>query len=121
MAFAPARRTGDKPSMLVRSLRRPALVVGVLGSITVLSGCSEPAPERVYAESFTDAHGRACTFVYTTEPGTDADPGADTDISQIDCEYPPEGREPGPSGSVEINAGAPASSDPSPAPSRSAP
>lgn len=114
MAAASAHRTGDKPSMPARSLRRPALIIGFLGLLTLLAGCSEPAPERVYAEAFTDAHGRACTFVYTTEPGTDSDPGADTDISQIDCEYPPEGRDPGTSGSVEINVGGAASSSPVP-------
>ncbi|MBE1878350.1 hypothetical protein [Myceligenerans pegani] len=117
MVFMPGRRIGDTLSASVRSLRRPAIVVGVLGSVMTLSGCSEPVPERVYVESFTDAHGRACTFVYTTEPGSDADPGADTDISQIDCEYPPEGREPGRSGSVEINVGIPAGPGPSSSPS----
>lgn len=121
MVFTSVRRTGDKPSVSVRSLRVSALIIGALGTVTVLTGCAEPAPERVYAETFTDAHGRACTFVYTTEPGTESDPGADTDISQIDCEYPPEGRRPGASGSIEINVGASGSSEPSPTRSPSTP
>jgi hypothetical protein len=44
-----------------------------------LSGCSEKAVER----SFTDKHGRACTYVLVEEWD------GDKDVGNISCEYPP--------------------------------
>jgi len=38
--------------------------------------------------TFTDSHGRVCTAVVTVE-------GLDRKAESVDCEYPPEGTEPG--------------------------
>lgn len=55
-----------------------------------LSGCA--TNDEIYVSSFTDAHGRACTFVYTAREGEGFGDGRDVDVSQLDCEYAPPGR-----------------------------
>ena len=67
-----------------------AAAVGAAGVALLVTGCSQPSD---YSEivTFTDEHGRACTAAVVV----DEDDG-DREISTIDCEYPPQGREPGP-------------------------
>ena len=45
------------------ALRGAGLALGVL----VLAGCA--THDEIYVSNFTDAHGRACTFVYTAREG----------------------------------------------------
>jgi hypothetical protein len=73
-----------------QALRGAGLAVAALA----LVGCA--TNDEIYVSSFTDAHGRACTFVYTAQEGEDYGEGRDVDVSQLDCEYPPPGRTPGP-------------------------
>lgn len=73
------------------ALRGAGLAVAALA----LTGCA--LNDEIYVSSFTDAHGRACTFVYTAREGAAfTDDGRDVDVSQLDCEYPPPGQAPGP-------------------------
>ena len=62
----------------------------MLVTAVAVAGCSQPSD---YSEivTFTDEHGRVCTGAVVV----DEDDG-DREISTIDCEYPPQGTEPGP-------------------------
>ncbi len=73
-----------------QALRGAGLAVAALA----LTGCA--TNDEIYVSSFTDAHGRACTFVYTAQEGEGIGEGRDVDVSQLDCEYSPPGRSPGP-------------------------
>jgi hypothetical protein len=66
-----------------------ALLAGT--ALLLLAACSQPAADRTEIVTFTDEHGRACTgsVVVDSEDG-------DREIVALDCEYPPEGRTPGP-------------------------
>ncbi len=62
-------------------------VVGVL----LLTACSHS--DRTEIATFTDEHGRVCTAAVVI----DSDDG-DREVQSLDCDYPPEGTAPGPSG-----------------------
>ncbi|GAA1509837.1 hypothetical protein [Streptomyces synnematoformans] len=68
-----------------------AAAAGVL----VLAGCSQPTD---YSEvvTFTDEHGRACTAAVVVDQ--EKNEGDDYEVSGLDCDYPPDGRSPGPAG-----------------------
>ncbi|MER6347678.1 hypothetical protein ACWC10_17125 [Streptomyces sp. NPDC001595] len=74
--------------------------LGKIGSVMIagvaallLAGCSTPTD---YSEivTFTDEHGRACTAAVVVDQ--EQNEGADYEIASLDCDYPPEGRTPGP-------------------------
>jgi hypothetical protein len=62
-------------------------------AVLVLAGCSPPTD---YSEivTFTDGHGRACTATVVVDQ--EQNEGNDYEVTSIDCEYPPEGKTPGP-------------------------
>jgi hypothetical protein len=82
--------------------RRHGLLAAPALSVLLLTGCA--VNDEIYVSNFTDAHGRACTFVYTAQEGVGIGEGRDVDVSQLDCEYPPEGRTPGPPGTSRLDA-----------------
>ncbi|MFD3486824.1 hypothetical protein [Streptomyces sp. NPDC058665] len=63
------------------------------GAALLLVGCSAPTD---YSEiiTFTDEHGRACTAAVVVDQ--EQNEGDDYEMSTLDCDYPPEGRAPGP-------------------------
>ncbi|MEV4172048.1 hypothetical protein [Nonomuraea sp. NPDC049709] len=67
-----------------------------------LAGCAED--DEIYVSNFSDSHGRACTFVYTAREGEGWNDSRDVDVSQLDCEYPPAGRNPGPPVTSHLDA-----------------
>ena len=75
---------------------------GAVLSVLVLTGCA--TNDELYVSNFTDAHGRACTFVYTAQEGQGMGDGRDVDVSQLDCEYPPAGRSPAPPSTTHLDA-----------------
>ncbi|MFI6283235.1 hypothetical protein ACIBCM_00530 [Streptomyces sp. NPDC051018] len=68
-----------------------AVAAGATGLL--LAGCSAPTD---YSEivTFTDEHGRVCTAAVVVDQ--DQNEGDDYQVSSLDCDYPPEGRTPGP-------------------------
>ncbi|MFJ4466962.1 hypothetical protein ACIP2X_05490 [Streptomyces sp. NPDC089424] len=62
-------------------------------ALLLLSGCAAPTD---YSEivTFTDKHGRACTAAVVVDQ--EQNQGDDYEVASLDCEYPPEGRTPGP-------------------------
>ncbi|MFD3518928.1 hypothetical protein [Streptomyces sp. NPDC058653] len=68
-------------------------VAMVAGAALLLAGCSAPTD---YSEiiTFTDEHGRACTAAVIVDQ--EQNEGDDYEMSTLDCEYPPEGKTPGP-------------------------
>jgi hypothetical protein len=66
-----------------------------------LTGCA--TTDEIYVSSFTDAHGRACTFVYTAQEGEGFGDGRDVAVSLFDCEYAPPGRNPGPPTTTQLD------------------
>ncbi|MFF5258737.1 hypothetical protein ACFY4C_07310 [Actinomadura viridis] len=63
---------------------RTVVVLGV--ACLALSGCGG---EKAVEKSFTDKHGRACTYVMVEGRN------GDKDVANLSCEYPPS---PSPSG-----------------------
>jgi hypothetical protein len=85
------------------AVRGAGAVVGLL----LLTGCA--VNDEIYVSNFADAHGRACTFVYTAREGEGLfGGGRDVDVSQLDCEYPPAGRSPAPPATTHLDAAPPA-------------
>ncbi len=68
--------------------------------VLTLAGCAQD--DEIYVSTVTDSHGRACTFVYTARDGEDVWSGNDVDVSQLDCEYPPDGEEPGKTETIHL-------------------
>ncbi|MGV9775255.1 hypothetical protein [Streptosporangium sp. NPDC003464] len=68
-----------------------------------LTGCA--ADDEIFVSNFSDSHGRACTFVYTAREGESWNSSRDVDVSQLDCEYPPVGRTPGPPVTTHLETG----------------
>jgi hypothetical protein len=62
-------------------------------AVLLLAGCGTPTD---YSEivTFTDEHGRVCTAAVVVDQEQNEDD--DYEISSLDCDYPPEGRTPGP-------------------------
>jgi hypothetical protein len=81
------------------ALRGAGLALGVF----VLAGCA--THDEIYVSNFTDAHGRACTFVYTAREGEGFGESRDVDVSQLDCEYPPPGRNTAPPTTTHLDSG----------------
>ncbi|WP_329081719.1 hypothetical protein [Streptomyces niveus] len=63
------------------------------GAGLLLTGCGVPTD---YSEivTFTDEHGRACTASVVVDQ--EQNEGDDYEVSSLDCDYPPEGKTPGP-------------------------
>ncbi|MFI0420197.1 hypothetical protein [Spongiactinospora sp. 9N601] len=76
--------------------RAAIMAAGVL----LLAGCA--IDEQIFVSNITDSHGRVCTFVYTSTEGEGWGSGRDIDVSQLDCEYAPPGRSPGPPTTVPM-------------------
>ena len=76
-------------------IRGIGAVVAAGVAVLLLAGCGTPTD---YSEivTFTDEHGRACTAAVVVDQ--EQNEGDDYEISSIDCDYPPEGRTPGPTG-----------------------
>lgn len=72
-----------------RRARLWSLAVAAPAAAILLVGCSNADSSEIV--TFTDEHGRACTAVAVK----DGDDG-DYEVSSIDCDYPPDGRTPGP-------------------------
>lgn len=69
-----------------------AAPAAVAAGLALLAGCSQNG-DSTEIVTFTDEHGRVCTgaVVVDSEDG-------DREVTALDCEYPPEGRKPGPPG-----------------------
>jgi hypothetical protein len=64
------------------------------GAALLLAGCTNPPTDYSEIVTFTDGHGRVCTgSVVVDQEQSEND---DYEITGLDCEYPPEGRSPGP-------------------------
>lgn len=76
-------------------MRRTAAIAGPLIAVALLTGCAESDKSELV--TWTDEHGRACTgaVVIDSEDG-------DREMSSVDCDYPPEGRQPGRSTTVPV-------------------
>ncbi|GAB2871201.1 hypothetical protein GCM10027074_43420 [Streptomyces deserti] len=68
--------------------RKAVLTGAALVCAVLLAGCAKP--DRSEIVTWTDEHGRACTGVAMI----DSEDG-DREVTSIDCDYPPEGRQPG--------------------------
>lgn len=76
---------------------RARVLLGAWAALGVVAvACSGVPTDANQVYSYTDEHGRACTAIVTSE--YDEDEGTDVRASEADCEYPPPGREPGPTG-----------------------
>ncbi|GAA3505031.1 hypothetical protein GCM10019016_121440 [Streptomyces prasinosporus] len=75
-----------------RSYGRGAAVAAGAAAL-LLAGCSTPTD---YSEivTFTDEHGRVCTAAVVVDQ--EQNENDDYEVSGLDCDYPPEGRTPGP-------------------------
>lgn len=60
----------------------------------LLAGCNNNPTDYTEIVTFTDEHGRVCTAAVVVDQ--EQSEGDDYEISSIDCDYPPEGRTPGP-------------------------
>lgn len=85
-----------------------AIVMALGGAAIAAAGCqSTPPDDEMYVKTFTDGHGRACTVVYTVQARYDKNndgEGRDIDVTQVDCEYPPTGRQPEPGKTSKLDA-----------------
>ncbi|CAL9284441.1 hypothetical protein [Streptomyces sp. SudanB52_2052] len=70
--------------------RRKGALAGaaLLGAALLPTGCAKP--DRSEIVTWTDEHGRACTGVAVVDSED-----SDREVTSIDCDYPPEGRQPG--------------------------
>ncbi|MFI1829582.1 hypothetical protein ACH41E_24530 [Streptomyces sp. NPDC020412] len=77
----------------IRGKRTIGAGLAVGAAALLLVGCSQPTD---YSEivTFTDEHGRVCTAAVVVDQ--EQNEGADYQVSSLDCDYPPEGRTPGP-------------------------
>jgi hypothetical protein len=57
--------------------------------------------DKVFVSGFTDTHGRVCTFAFTSQNSWDSP--RDIDVGQVDCEFPPEGEDPGGEETVQLD------------------
>jgi hypothetical protein len=73
---------------VMKGPRRAALTASALLCASVLVGCAKP--DRSEIVTWTDGHGRACTGVAVVDSEDD-----DREVTSIDCDYPPDGRQPG--------------------------
>ncbi|MFI6851006.1 hypothetical protein [Streptomyces sp. NPDC050416] len=69
----------------MKGRRGGALAAAALAGAALLTGCAKPGS------------GRACTGVAIVDSGD-----GDREVSRIDCDYPPEGRQPGRSASAPL-------------------
>ncbi|WP_433328013.1 hypothetical protein [Spirillospora sp. CA-294931] len=69
-------------------MRTRRFTVAAMAAAMTLSACGSGGV--VVERSFTDRHGRACTYVIVEEPGDDNE-GVDLDAANIDCDPPPSG------------------------------
>ncbi|WP_240662519.1 hypothetical protein OG946_29755 [Streptomyces sp. NBC_01808] len=64
------------------------------GTALLVAGCTDPPTDSSEIVTFTDGHGRVCTGSVVVD--REQSEGTDYEITGLDCEYPPEGRSPGP-------------------------
>lgn len=73
----------------MRSLRMAMTAVTLLAGTGTLYGDGyNTAVDVVVKKSFTDLHGRACTYVLVDE-GEEGTTYREIDVRNIDCDYPP--------------------------------
>ncbi|MEX5712635.1 hypothetical protein AB1484_31300 [Parafrankia sp. FMc6] len=94
--LGPAGRGHAWTPLTARARRRARVLLAAAALGLVAVACSGPPTNASQVYSYTDEHGRACTAIVTSE--YDEDEGLDVQASEADCEYPPPGREPGPTG-----------------------
>lgn len=77
----------------MKRLWGPGVAVAAGAAALLLSGCTPPTD---YSEivTFTDEHGRVCTGAVIVDQ--EENEGDDYEIASLDCDYPPEGKSPGP-------------------------
>jgi hypothetical protein len=77
----------------MRQLRGLGAAVAAGAAVLLLAGCGKPSD---YSEivTFTDEHGRVCTAAVVVDQ--EQNEGDDHEITAIDCDYPPEGQDAGP-------------------------
>ncbi|MFJ3670547.1 hypothetical protein ACIPSE_29230 [Streptomyces sp. NPDC090106] len=77
----------------MKRLWRLGVAMGAVVAALLLAGCSQPTD---YSEivTFTDEHGRVCTAAVVVDQ--EQSEGDDYEVSSLDCDYPPDGRTPGP-------------------------
>ncbi|MFI6080071.1 hypothetical protein ACIBBB_03600 [Streptomyces sp. NPDC051217] len=69
-------------------------VAAAAGATLLLVGCSTAPTDYSEIVTFTDEHGRACTAAVVVDQ--EQNEGNDYETSTLDCDYPPEGKTPGP-------------------------
>ncbi|WP_280496828.1 hypothetical protein [Nocardia asiatica] len=92
--------------MRTKSRVLPVAALAFVAAAT--AGCeSAPPDDEMYFKTFTDGHGRACTVVYTVQArhgGSNDAEARDIDVTQVDCEYPPAGRQAGSDKTSKLDA-----------------
>ncbi|WP_049572614.1 hypothetical protein [Streptomyces sp. SBT349] len=69
--------------------------VPAVAGVLLLTACSRS--DRTEIATFTDEHGRVCTAAVVIDSED-----SDREVQALDCEYPPEGRTPGPEGYADL-------------------
>lgn len=92
-------RMGSGYDRRMRPRARIVTTAVLAGVVLGTTGCQPPLGDELYVQTFTDSHGRACTVVYTVQARNESaidGEGRDIDVTKVDCEYPPAGRQPQP-------------------------
>ncbi|WP_171109917.1 MULTISPECIES: hypothetical protein [unclassified Streptomyces] len=74
--------------------RRTGTAIAATTAALLLAGCNNAPTDYSETITFTDEHGRVCTAAVVVDQ--DQSQGDDYHISSLDCDYPPQGRTPGP-------------------------
>ncbi|GEC02372.1 hypothetical protein SSP24_00270 [Streptomyces spinoverrucosus] len=80
----------------MKRLRGIGVAVAAGAAAMLLAGCNNAPTDYSEIVTFTDEHGRVCTGAVVVDQ--EQNEGDDYQISSLDCDYPPEGRTPGPTG-----------------------
>ncbi|MEU7658507.1 hypothetical protein [Streptomyces lincolnensis] len=78
----------------MKRLRGIGVAVTAGAAVSLLAGCSNAPTDYSEIVTFTDKHGRVCTAAVVVDQ--EQNEGEDYEISSLDCDYPPDGRTPGP-------------------------
>lgn len=78
----------------MKRLRGTGTAVAAGAAALLLAGCNNAPTDYSEIITFTDEHGRVCTAAVVVDQEQNEDD--DYQISSLDCDYPPQGRTPGP-------------------------